>query len=62
MLTGLFSAWSMFHAWREGFQGGPGASTVQSARQTRASRAHPPLPANVAGILFVLYGGGAHSI
>ena len=58
MLTGLFSIWTMFHAWRDGFQGPPQQRFNLWENLRHALRVLPFLLI-VAGILFVLYGGVA---
>ena len=58
MLTGLFSIWTMFHAWRDGFQSPPRQRFNLWENLRHALRVLPFLLI-VAGILFVLYGGVA---
>ena len=58
MLTGLFSIWTMFHAWRDGFKSPPRQRFNLWENLRHALRVLPFLLI-VAGILFVLYGGVA---
>jgi len=59
MLTGLFSAWSMFHAWRDGFQAGQERQRFSLRDKLEQAGRILPFLLIVAGILFVLYGGVA---
>ena len=59
LLTGLFSAWSMFHAWRDGFQTGAEREQVSIREKLEQGARILPFLLIVLGILFVLYGGVA---
>jgi len=59
MLTGLFSAWSMFHAWRDGFQAGQERQQFSLRDKLEQAARILPFLLIIAGILFVLYGGVA---
>lgn len=59
MLTGLFSAWSMFHAWRDGFQAGAERQEFGVREKLEQGLRVLPFLLIVLGILFVLYGGVA---
>jgi C4-dicarboxylate transporter, DctM subunit len=59
MLTGLFSAWSMFHAWRDGFQTAVELEQITLREKIVQGARILPFFLIVLGILFVLYGGVA---
>ncbi|MDG2315318.1 MAG: TRAP transporter large permease [Gammaproteobacteria bacterium] len=59
LLTGLFSAWSMFHAWRAGFQTDAEREEVSIREKLEQGARILPFFLIVLGILFVLYGGVA---
>ena len=59
MLTGLFSAWSMLHAWRDGFGRVRERRRLNLMENLRHGARVLPFLVIVAGILFVLYGGVA---
>ncbi len=59
MLTGLFSVWSMIHAWRDGFQATQEQQHFNLSQKLRQAVRVLPFLLIVAGILFVLYGGVA---
>ena len=59
LLTVLFSAWSVFHAWRDGFQGAREKQQYSLRQKLEQGARVLPFLLIVAGILFVLYGGVA---
>jgi len=59
LLTALFSAWSVFHAWRDGFQGAREKQQYNLRQKLEQAARVLPFLLIVAGILFVLYGGVA---
>ena len=59
MLTGLFSVWSMFHAWRDGFQAAQERQHFNLKEKLQQAVRVLPFLFIVVGILFVLYGGVA---
>ena len=59
MLTGLFSVWSMIHAWRDGFQAAQERQHFNLKEKLQQAVRVLPFLFIVVGILFVLYGGVA---
>ncbi len=59
MLTALFSAWSIFYAWKDGFQAGQEHQELNLRQKLEQAARVLPFLLIVAGILFVLYGGVA---
>ena len=59
MLTALFGAWAMLHAWRDGFQTGQNRRRFRLREKLEQAGRVVPFLLIVAGILFVLYGGVA---
>ncbi len=59
MLTGLFSAWSMYRAWRDGVQSAQERQQLNLRQKLEQAARVLPFLLIVAAILFVLYGGVA---
>ncbi len=59
MLTGLFSAWSMYRAWRDGVQSAQEKQQLDLRQKLEQAARVLPFLLIVAAILFVLYGGVA---
>ncbi|MFQ5785185.1 MAG: TRAP transporter large permease [Alphaproteobacteria bacterium] len=59
MLTGLFMAWALYKAWREGYRFGDIARRASLKERLEVLPRVLPFLAVIAGILYVLYGGVA---
>ena len=59
MLTGLFMAWALYTAWRQGYQFGDLSKRISLRQKLEVLPRVLPFLAIIGGVLYVLYGGVA---
>ena len=59
MLTGLFMAWALYTAWRQGYQFGDRSKRISLRQKLEVLPRVLPFLAIIGGVLYVLYGGVA---